>query len=117
MTTILEAVGILYSDFKGGRVTKEPTTEAEYEALEWVTGIDELDSCIYGTRPSGTPTWAEAKAKCDELIADYNSKEYQRKRKEEYPDWGTQLDYIYHNGIDKWKADIVDPVKNKYPKP
>ena len=34
-----------------------------------------------------------------------------------YPDWGTQLDYIYHNGIDKWKTDIVDPVKAKYPKP
>ena len=34
-----------------------------------------------------------------------------------YPDWGTQLDYIYHNGIDKWKTDIVDPVKTKYPKP
>ena len=38
-------------------------------------------------------------------------------RRSEYPDWGTQLDYIYHNGIDKWKTDIVDPVKTKYPKP
>ena len=34
-----------------------------------------------------------------------------------YPDWGTQLDYIYHHGIDKWKTDIVDPVKAKYPNP
>ena len=34
-----------------------------------------------------------------------------------YPDLGTQLDYIYHNGLDKWKTDIVDPVKAKYPKP
>tara|TARA_B100000282_G_scaffold265522_1_gene216697 strand:+ start:1585 stop:1881 length:297 start_codon:yes stop_codon:yes gene_type:complete len=42
---------------------------------------------------------------------------YQDQRKAEYPDWGTQLDYIYHNGIDKWKTDVVDPVKNKYPKP
>ena len=38
-------------------------------------------------------------------------------RRAEYPDWGTQLDYIYHHGIDKWKTDIVDPVKAKYPKP
>ena len=38
-------------------------------------------------------------------------------RRAEYPDWGTQLDYIYHSGIDKWKTDIVDPVKTKYPKP
>ena len=42
---------------------------------------------------------------------------YQLQRKDEYPDWGTQFDYIYHNGIEKWKTDIVDPVKAKYPKP
>ena len=42
---------------------------------------------------------------------------YQLQRKAEYPDWGTQFDYIYHNGIEKWKTDIVDPVKAKYPKP
>ena len=42
---------------------------------------------------------------------------YKSQRKAEYPDWGVQLDYIYHNGIDKWKTDIVNPVKSKYPKP
>ena len=42
---------------------------------------------------------------------------YKSQRKAEYPDWDVQLDYIYHNGIDKWKTDIVDPVKTKYPKP
>ena len=42
---------------------------------------------------------------------------YQADRALEYPDIGTQLDYIYHNGIEKWKTDIVDPVKQKYPKP
>ena len=51
------------------------------------------------------------------LKAIYTNQEYMRKRAEEYPDWGTQLDYIYHNGIDKWKTDMVDPIKNKYPKP
>ena len=49
----------------------------------------------------------------NELIAT----KYQRDRAAEYPAWGTQLDYIYHNGIEKWKTDIVDPVKAKYPKP
>ena len=38
-------------------------------------------------------------------------------RAKEYPSWQDQLDFIYHNGIDKWKTDIVDPVKAKYPKP
>ena len=42
---------------------------------------------------------------------------YKFQRKAEYPDWDVQLDYIYHNGIDKWKTDIVDPIKSKYPKP
>ena len=28
-----------------------------------------------------------------------------------------QLDYMFHNGFDKWKEDIVQPVKDKYPKP
>ena len=57
----------------------------------------------------------------DEINAawiDWKSKEeYKSLREEEYPDWTKQLEYIYDNGIDKWKADIVDPVKAKYPKP
>ena len=51
-----------------------------------------------------------ARVELDKLI-------YQEQRAMAYPDIGTQLDYIYHNGIDKWKTDIVDPVKKKYPKP
>ena len=52
-----------------------------------------------------------------ELNAEIAATQYQEDRRREYPDIGTQLDYIYHNGIDKWKTDIVDPVKAKYPKP
>ena len=46
----------------------------------------------------------------------YAAKEYQRKRKKEYPSWEDQLDKIYHSGIDAWKADIK-AIKDKYPKP
>ena len=42
---------------------------------------------------------------------------YRSKRREEYPNIVEQLDYIYHNGVDKWKTDIIDPIKAKYPKP
>jgi len=42
---------------------------------------------------------------------------YQHLRSLAYPDWDIQLEYIYDYGIDKWKTDIVDPVKAKYPKP
>ena len=40
---------------------------------------------------------------------------YQEKRKLEYPNWGDQLDQIYHSGIDVWKSDIKK-IKDKYPK-
>ena len=56
-------------------------------------------------------------SKVDAARIELDKLKYQQDRKREYPDWGTQLDYIYHNGIDKWKTDIVDPVKAKYPKP
>ena len=36
---------------------------------------------------------------------------YQQDRKPEYPSIDEQLHHIYHNGVDKWKTDIVDPVK------
>ena len=62
------------------------------------------------------PTESELVSKQKELQDAWDAVEYQRQRAEEYPDWGSQLDYIYHNGIDKWKTDIVDPVKAKYPK-
>jgi hypothetical protein len=49
----------------------------------------------------------------ESLIA---SEAYKEKRVAEYPSIADQLDYIYHNGIDAWKKDMIDPVKTKYPK-
>ena len=53
----------------------------------------------------------------DALKLEYDAQEYARKREAEYPDWGTQLNKIYDDGIDAWKTDMVDPIKAKYPKP
>ena len=47
---------------------------------------------------------------------DWDAKEYARNRKLEYPDWGIQLNKIYDDGIAKWKSEMVDPVKAKWPK-
>ena len=49
----------------------------------------------------------------ESLIA---SEAYKDLRSREYPAISDQLDYIYHNGIDAWKTDMIDPVKVKYPK-
>ena len=46
---------------------------------------------------------------------DLENDSYRSKRREEYPDYATQLDDIYHNGIDGWKASIK-AIKDKYPK-
>ena len=56
-------------------------------------------------------------SKIDAARVELDKLKYQEQRAEEYPHWRTQLDYIYHHGIEKWKTDIVDPVKKKYPKP
>ena len=50
-----------------------------------------------------------------ELQTAYDAKQYQRDRAEEYPTWQDQLDDIYHNGIDGWKA-TIKATKDKYPK-
>ena len=41
---------------------------------------------------------------------------YKSKRRAEYPNIEDQLDDIYHNGIDGWKA-TIKAIKDKYPKP
>ena len=41
--------------------------------------------------------------------------DYQEKRAAEYPPIADQLDDIYHNGIDAWKA-TIKTTKDKYPK-
>ena len=45
-----------------------------------------------------------------------DSHAYIGKRQAEYPSIADQLDTIFHNGIDAWKAQI-QAVKDKYPKP
>ena len=41
-----------------------------------------------------------------ELQTEYDAKQYQRDRAKEYPSIVDQLDDIYHNGINAWKATI-----------
>ena len=62
------------------------------------------------------PTQEEVDAERAILQTEWNAQDYARNRKDEYPDLAEQLDYIYHNGIAKWKSDMIKPVKDKYPK-
>jgi hypothetical protein len=81
---------------------------------------ENLDCITWGTDVNGLKTpvipKAEIVAKQAELKAEWDSKQYQRDRAESYPSFAEQLDKIYHDGIDKWKSEMVQPIKNKYPK-
>ena len=75
---------------------------------------DDIDTIVW---ENGTTPIAEADilAKQKELQAEYDANKYQRNRANEYPSMADQLDDIYHNGVDAWKA-TIKAVKDKYPK-
>tara|TARA_R110002051_G_scaffold158820_1_gene230154 strand:- start:228 stop:527 length:300 start_codon:yes stop_codon:yes gene_type:complete len=68
--------------------------------------------CGEGVTP---PTESEIDAEIIKLQAEYDAQEYARDRASEYPALSDQLDEIYHNGIDSWKA-VIKVTKDKYPK-
>ena len=65
--------------------------------------------------PHTKPTEQECTDGVAALQADYDAKDYARNREAEYPSIVDQLDDIYHNGIDAWKA-TIKVTKDKYPK-
>ena len=67
---------------------------------------------LNGTAPISK---ADIETKKAELQAEYDAKESQRDRANEYPSIVDQLDDIYHNGIEGWKA-TIKVTKDKYPK-
>ena len=79
------------------------TVNAEdYKQITWLDGTTPISK-------------ADIEAKIIELQTDYDSKEYKRDRAKEYPPMADQLDDIFHNGINSWKASI-QIIKDKYPK-
>ena len=90
--------------------------EAIYSAYSEVVTIDDGAGAFDkdGNRVSLSSTKIAAARKA--IDDAYAAKEYQRQRAAEYPSWEDQLDQIYWNGIDAWKADIKK-IKDKYPKP
>ena len=81
----------------------EVTVNAEdFEQITWLNGTPEISK-------------EDIQAKQVELQTEYNNKKYQRDRANKYPSIVDQLDDIYHNGIDGWKA-TIKATKDKYPK-
>ena len=66
-----------------------------------------------GAKPSESDCTNGLKALQDAW--DLENDSYKSKRKAEYPSIADQLDDIYHNGIDGWKA-TIKTTKDKYSK-
>ena len=65
--------------------------------------------------------WIKETKKCSEsdfnsALAEYEAKKYQRDRAVSYPSWQTQMDLLYHGGLDALKAELKK-TKDKFPKP
>jgi hypothetical protein len=80
---------------------------------EAITSISDYSTITddHATKVTADATASEEKRA--ELLAEAAT--YQWKRQNEYPEVVDQLDDIYHNGIDAWKATIKS-TKDKYPK-
>ncbi len=79
---------------------------------EWTLRGDELE---WHDTEQTQPSDAEITAELNRLQSVYDQNQYQRQRAQEYPPIVEQLDDIFHNGLDGWKASI-QVVKDKYPK-
>ena len=87
-----------------------------------------IEVTVRGDEADGVVTWHDGNptniteeqiaAKLTELRADYDAQDYARKRKDEYPPFGDQLDMQYHdkiNGTTTWQ-DTIKAVKDNHPK-
>ena len=87
----------------------EAILKIKSDAQVSVSGTD-IDTC--------TITWHDENPTSitkDQIKAKINETAYMDKRASEYPSIVDQLDDIYHNGIDGWKA-TIKATKDKYPK-
>lgn len=92
--------------------------QTEIDAKKTANGGDGMWASVNGVRREFTEAEYD-QAVIDKANRDFDQQEngYKRARQEAYPSYGEQLDYIFHNGLDSWKADIIQPIKDNNPKP
>jgi len=81
---------------------------------------DNGDGVVYiaewNAKDKAKPTDEQLNALESEATKLLNNAKADANRKAEFKSVEFQLDYIYHNGITKWKTDHIKPIKDKYPK-
>jgi len=90
--------------------------EAIYKVYSDVAMIDDSKGAFKADGTQITLVQSDIDAARVTLDAEAAAIAYQGQRKAEYPTIEDQLDDIYHNGIDAWKA-TIKTTKDKYPKP
>ena len=93
-------------------IGKSDALQSLTPGAQWVLRGDELE---WLDAVQTEPTSSEIDAEVVRLQGVYDGNAYQRSRAAEYPTWQDQLDDIFHNGIDGWKA-TLQVTKDKYPK-
>ena len=90
--------------------------DAIKRAYPTVVSIDETHGCFDKDNKAVTVEQSKIDTARTTLNTEAAAVAYKQKRANEYPSVVDQLDDIYHNGIDGWKA-TIKATKDKYPKP
>tara|TARA_Y100001947_G_scaffold117633_1_gene101724 strand:- start:213 stop:512 length:300 start_codon:yes stop_codon:yes gene_type:complete len=84
--------------------------EVEFEVHPSQTWMDCPDECAVGA-------WEVVDGTLQAIPEPEDIRTYAEKRRQEYPSIEDQLDKIYHDGVTKWKSEMIKPVKDAHPKP
>ena len=90
----------------------ENITEAEFKKVVWLP----IEQTVVRGDEKSLPfpvTWKQFKKRLESYLKQLD---YTYNRKTEYPSIQDQLDKIFHDGLDAWKAEI-QAIKDKYPEP
>ena len=97
-----------------------------YDIISGILAINPKASCSVNAEDYSQIIWhdgteviskSDIQAKQAELKAAYDALAYSRARAKSYPSWEKQLEKIFDDGIDKWKSEMIQPVKDADPKP
>tara|TARA_B100000941_G_scaffold120257_1_gene84439 strand:- start:206 stop:538 length:333 start_codon:yes stop_codon:yes gene_type:complete len=108
-------------DFKTGRPNHIEDYLITVRVGQWFTWSDtknKIYSNLIVLDGGSTPSESDCTTGLAALQTawDLENNSYKSQRRAEYPDLVSQLDDIYHNGIDGWKT-TIKAIKDKYPKP
>tara|TARA_B100002019_G_C21153696_1_gene539573 strand:- start:41 stop:370 length:330 start_codon:yes stop_codon:yes gene_type:complete len=107
-------------DYKTGRANHIEDYLVRVKNGQWF-GWSNPDNKIYANLIVHDGSTKPTEKECTDGLAalqaawDLENDSYKSQRRAEYPSLVDQLDDIYHNGIDGWKA-TIKAIKDKYPK-